>query len=156
MNKIAIIVMLVVSSATFPQLKKVDTSTIKKDEVIGKAQQFGAPLEAELTKSGNTYTLRYRDSQFKQLEQFREFSFEDVDNTFNDLYATIEEGFKTMPKEPIMLELPNHYLYLSFEKFLGSAVLVISSTRDKSPTSDVYLSNQIAKKQIEKLFGKKK
>lgn len=153
MKKIAIIVMLVISSASFAQLKKVEPS---KAEVIGKAQQFGAPIEAELTKSGNTYTLRYKDSQYKAIERYEEFSFEDVDNTFNDLYATIEEGFKTMPEEPIMLELPNHYIWLSFEKFLGGAVLRISSSADKSNDSPVYLSNQIAKKQIEKLFGKKK
>lgn len=153
MKKIVLFVLMTVSTASFAQLKKVE---VAEAEVIGKAQQFGAPLEAELTKSGNTYRLRYRDSQYKTLDQYREFSFEDKDNTFNDLYATIEEGFKTMPKEPIMLELPNHYLYLSFEKFLGSAVLVISSTDDKSANANVYLSNQIAKKQIEKLFGKKK
>lgn len=120
--------MLAISSASFAQLKKVDPSD-SKIEVIGKAQQFGAPVEAELTKNGNTYTLRYKDSQYKAIERYEQFSFEDVDNTFNDLYATIEDGFKTMPKEPVMLELPNHYVWLSFEKFLGSAVLTISSSR---------------------------
>lgn len=153
MKKIIFIALLLVSAVSFGQLKKVETV---KPEVIGKAQQLGAPLEAECTKSGNVYTIRYKDSQFKTLEEYREFSFEDVDNTFEDLYATIEEGFKTMPKEPIMLELPNHFIWLSFEKFFGASVLRISSSTNKTGNSQVFISNQMAKKQVEKLFGKKK
>jgi len=153
MKKFTLLVMLLVSSVSFAQLKKVE---VTKVEEIGKAQQFGAPLEAEITKKGNVYTVSYRDSQFKTLNEYREFSFEDVDNTFSDLYATVEEGFKTMPAEAIMLELPNHFIWLKFEKYMGFPVLSISSSTDKSQTAIIFKSNQIAKKQVEKLFGKKK
>jgi hypothetical protein len=113
-------------------------------------------VEAECTKVGNTYTISFRDSKFKTLNEYKSFSFDDVDNTFNDLYAAVEEGFKTMPEDAVMLELPNHYIWLGFDKFLGSPVLRISCSYDKSKDSPIYMSNQIAKKQIEKLFGKKK
>ena len=145
--------MLLTATMSFAQLKKVQSTP---SEPIGKAQQFGAPLEAEITKSGNVYTVSYRDMQFKTLNEYRTFTFEDVDNTFNDLYAAIEEGFNTMPKEPVMLELPNHYVWLKFGKFLGSPVLTISSSYNKTKESPIYFSNEIAKKQVEKLFGKKK
>jgi len=153
MKKIILLLALTLSTVSFAQLKKVE---VTKAEEIGKAQQFGAPLEAECTKIGNTYTISFRDSKFKTINEYKSFSFEDVDNTFNDLYTTVEEGFKTMPKEAIMLELPDHYVWLGFDKFLGSAVLTISYSYDKSKDSPIYMSNQIAKKQIEKLFGKKK
>lgn len=153
MKKLTLLIVLLVSSVSFAQLKKVETT---KAEQIGKAQQFGAPLEAEITKSGNTYTVSFRDSQFTTINEYRHFSFEDVDNTFNDLYATVEDGFKNMPEEAVMLELPNHYVWLKFDKFLGSPVLSISFSDDKGSSALIFKSNQIAKKQIEKLFGKKK
>ncbi|MES2485470.1 MAG: hypothetical protein V4581_05900 [Bacteroidota bacterium] len=153
MKKIALLIMLFLSITSFAQLKKVEPT---KSEVIGKAQQFGAPLEAEMTKSGNTYTIRYRDAAYKTFDEYRSFSFEDVDNTFNDLYATIEQGFKDMPKEAIMLELPNHFVWLKFSKFLGSPILTISCSADKTNANLVYISNEMAKKQVEKLFGKRK
>ncbi len=152
MKKITLFLMLIISSASFAQLKKVE---VTKAEQIGKSQQFGGPLEAECFKTGNVYTIRFRDASFKTIDQYRSFSFEDVDNTFNDLYATIEKGFEDMPKEPIMLELPDHYIWLDFHKFLGSKVLSISCTEGKTKDSQVYVSNEIAKKQVEKLFGKK-
>ena len=153
MKKIILFLALTLSTVSFAQLKKVETV---KAEEIGKAQQFGAPLEAECTKRGNVYTISFKDAKFKTLTEMRSFSFEDVDNTFNDLYATVEEGFKTMPKEAIMLELPNHYVWLSFDKYLGFPVMSISCSYDKSKDSPIYISNQIAKKHVEKLFGKKK
>ena len=153
MKKVALFLMLLMTTASFAQLKKVQSTP---SEQIGKAQQFGAPLEAEITKSGNTYTVKYKDMKFKTLTEYREFSFEDVDKTFNDLYSAIEDGFKTMPAEPVMLELPNHYVWLKFGKFLGSPVLTISSSDDKTKNAQIYFSNEIAKKQVEKLFGKKK
>jgi len=152
MKKVALFLMLLMTTASFAQLKKVHVTPA---EQIGKAQQFGAPLEAEITKSGNTYTVRYRDSQFKTIDEYREFSFADVDNTFEDLYAAVEEGFNNMPKEPVMLELPNYYVWLNFSKFLGAPVLRLSSST-KEKGSSVFVSNEIAKKHVEKLFGKKK
>jgi hypothetical protein len=152
MKKMFLLGMLLTASMSFAQLKRVQTTP---SESIGKAQQFGAPLEAEITKSGNVYTVSYRDMQFKTINEYRSFSFEDVDNTFNDLYAAIEEGFNTMPAEPMMLELPNHYVWLDFKKFLGYPVLTISSSYNKTKDSPIYFSNEIAKKQIEKLFGKR-
>jgi len=153
MKKFILLLALTVSTVSFAQLKKVE---VTKAEEIGKAQQFGAPVEAECTKVGKTYTISFRDSKFKTLNEYKSFSFDDVDNTFNDLYAAVEEGFKTMPEDAVMLELPNHYIWLGFDKFLGSPVLRISCSYDKSKDSPIYMSNQIAKKQIEKLFGKKK
>lgn len=155
MKKIALLLVLLTTSLSFAQLKKVEKSA-STSETIGKAQQFGAPLEAEMTKSGNTYTLKIKDSKYTQIEHYESFSFEDVDNTFNDFYTAIEEGFKTMPKESVMLELPNQYVWLSFKKFLGIQTMTISFSSDKSGNAQVFMSNEISKKQIDKLFGKKK
>jgi hypothetical protein len=152
MKKTLLLGMLLIATMSFAQLKKVQ---ITPSESIGKAQQFGAPLEAECSKTGNVYTIKFRDAQFKTLDEYRNFSFEDVDNTFNDLYAAVEEGFTTMPKESVMLELPDYYVWLNFSKFLGSPVLRLSCS-NKTKDAPVYVSNEMAKKQVEKLFGKKK
>lgn len=153
MKKIILAAFMLTSVASFAQLRKVDTSKMEKAVTIGKAQQFGAPLEAEITKLGNVYTIRFRDAEFKTLDQYREFSFEDVDNTFNDLYAAIEEGFKTMPKESVMLDIPKYYVWLNYDKMMGFPGLRFSYK--EKDTDKIYYSNQITKKQIEKLFAKR-
>lgn len=155
MKKFILLLGLTLSTATFAQLKKVE-ATESNSITIGKAQQFGAPLEAACDKTGNTYVFTIKNSAYKTLTEYKSFSFEDIDNTFEDLYKTIEEGFKTMPEEAVKLELPNHYLWLKFDKFFGGSVLTITFSEDKTANTLLISSNQIAKKQIEKLFGKKK
>ncbi|MXN89771.1 hypothetical protein GR160_00890 [Flavobacterium sp. Sd200] len=156
MKKIILFLVLTLSTISFAQLKKVEASAESNIITIGKAQQLGAPLEASCDKKGNTYFFTIKNSAYKTLTEYKTFSFEDVDNTFEDLYKTIEEGFNTMPKEAVKLELPDHYLWLKFDKFFGGAVLTITFSEDKTASTQLISSNQIAKKQIEKLFGKRK
>ncbi len=153
MKKIILLLVLTFTTASFAQLKKVE---IEKAEEIGKIQVFGMPMQADCTKRGNTYTISFKDTKYKTLTEYRSFSFEDVDNTFNDLYAAVEDGFKTVPEESIMLELPNHFVWLSFKKFLGAPILRLSYSSDKNGNAPIYFSDEFTKKQVEKLFGKKK
>lgn len=150
MKKITLLVLLLTASFSFAQLKKVE---VTKAEEIGKVQAFGAPMNLECKKRGDVYTFSYKDAEFPTLTEYREFEFKDVDNTFEDLYAAILDGFEKLPEESVVLELPDYILSLEFKKSFGVAVVRFYSSR-KGGT--VTASNQITKKQVEKLFGKKK
>ena len=151
MKKIILLLALTLSTVSFAQLKKVETV---KAEEIGKVGPFGAPMQIECTKVGNVYTISYRDIEFKTIDEYRSFEFEDVDNTFEDLYAAIKDGLEKLPEESVTLELPNYILSLEFKKALG-VPLVRFYTSPKG-SSRVSASNQFTRKQIDKLFGKKK
>lgn len=152
MKQLLTLTLLIVSMSGFAQLKRI---TVDPPQFVGKAQQFGGPLEAECTKRGNTYTIRYRQNEDTGAGLYHEMIFEDIENTFEDLYAVMLEGFETMPADAIMLELPEFYIWLKFEKSLGIPVVTITSSYSKDPYAPLYMSNQIAKKQIQKLFGKR-
>ena len=152
MKKITLLLVLLVTSASFAQLKKIETV---KSEEIGKVGPFGLPKYIDCQKAGNTYTFEYKDFKYPNIDEYKEFSFEDVDNTFDDLYKTIIEGFETAPKEPITLGLPNYILTLQFNKAIGMTNLVIYASPANN-SSYVGQTVALTKKQIEKLFGKKK
>lgn len=152
MKKMFLLLMLLTVSMSFAQLKKVESS---ESEVIGRVQPFGLPMEAECTKTENIYTIKFKDKQFTTINEYRSFSFTDSDNTFNDLYAAIDEGFKkNATDETIHLELPDYNLSLRFTKGMGIQSLSISYSKKNSDL--VFSSNFLTKKQVEKLFGKKK
>jgi len=152
MKKLTLLVMLVVTATSFAQLKKVETV---KSEEIGKVGPFGMPKTIDCTKMGNKYTFEYKDMQFPDMNDYKKFSFEDVENTFEDLYKTIMDGFETMPKEDITLELPNYIISLKFTKAIGMTSVAFFSA-PKTNTSLIGYSSPLTKKQVEKLFGKKK
>lgn len=155
MKKVTLLLMLLVASVSFGQLKRVETTKVERIE-IGKIQPLGSPLLMEITKSGNSYNFNYKDQKFEILEQYESFTLEETGSDFEELYKMIEEGLKTIPKEDIMLELNNQYVWLNFEKFLGAPVVRFSSSTSKSGSAHISMSNQFTKKQIDKLFGKKK
>jgi hypothetical protein len=151
MKKITLLLMLVVTSVSFAQLKKVE---VTKWEEIGKVGPFGLPKYIDCKKAGDIYTFEYKDMKYPSIDEYKSFSFVNVDNTFEDLYATINNGFETMPKEDITLELPDYLLTLQFTKAIGmNSVTIYSSPKT---TNLVGKSVAFTKRQIDKLFGKKK
>ncbi|WP_116788069.1 hypothetical protein [Flavobacterium psychrotrophum] len=152
MKKFTLFVVLLVSSVSFAQLKKVD---VVKAEPIGKVGgALGTPKSIECTKTGNTYTFEYRDMKLTSIEAYKEFSFDDVDNTFEDLYKTIIDGFENTPKEDVVLSLPNYIITLDYTKALGIVNLNMYITLKNTDVTG--LTAALSKKQVDKLFGKKK
>lgn len=154
MKKIILLLALIFSTASFAQLKKVDTEALKSEE-IGKIQPMGLPVQIEATKYKGVYTFRYRDAAYKTMDNYTEFTFEDKDNTFEDLYTAIIDGFEKTPKETVTLSLPNYILSLKFEKAMGLQTVTFL-TSPATQGDIVTKSASFTKKQIEKLFGKKK
>ena len=152
MKKIILLLALTLSTVSFAQLKKVETV---KSEQIGKVGgAMGSPKTIECTKIGNVYTIEYRDMKFPNIEAYKEFSFEDVDNTFEDLYKTIIDGFENTPKEDVTLSIPNYTITLDYTKALGMVNVNIYITLKNADVTGVTAA--LTKKQIDKLFGKKK
>lgn len=154
MKKITLLLMLVITTASFAQLKKLEKTADTSVE-IGKVQPLGQPVQIDCYKDGNVYTFNYSDVAFKQLTQYRKFSFEDIDSTFETLYSTIIAGYDAKKEDSIDLELPEYFLTLKFEKSFGMLLLRIRSL-DRKGAGQITESNLFTKKQIEKLFGKKK
>lgn len=145
-----ILTFLLISSMSFGQIKKVET---EPSELIGKIGSIGETW-LKLEKSGDVYTFTYKDMKYTQLTDFKSFSFIDEDNAFEDLYNIILKGLDEVPSEPIMLEIPNGYLWLEFGKTLGKPFVTFSHSVGKS--GDVIgKSTWMNRKKLDKVFGKK-
>lgn len=106
----------------------------------------------KLEKCENFCTIYYKDISYRHINEYKHFTFEDVDNALENLYTMIIEGFNNPPKERIMLELPEHYLYLSFPSELGVYFFQFDVQTKKSNISSY--STKMSKRQVNKLFGK--
>lgn len=150
MRNLLIISILFITSSAFAQISKVETT---KAEEIGKIAPMGQFI-IDCQKRGDTYTFMYKDWKFQHLDEYKQFSFKDEDNAFENLYEMIMKGFEDMPEEDIMLEIPEGYLWLKFDKVMGVKQLSFGHSVDKSGSVIGY-SRQLTKKNVEKLFGKK-
>ena len=153
MKKIILLLALTLSTVSFAQLKKLDAAS--KTELIGKVGgALGSPKSLECTKTGNTYTFEYRDMKYPNIESYKEFSFDDVENTFESLYTTIIDGFENTPKEAVDLELPKYIIRLDYTKALG--IVNLNMYISLKGTDVIGVTAALSKKQVDKLFGKKK
>ncbi len=132
------------------QIKKIETT---KAEEIGKITPGGV-WAMSCEKRGNTYYFEYKDATYQHITEHKTFKIEDIDNAFESLYGIVMQGFEDMPEEAIMLEFPDGFLWLRYEKFLGAPILRFGHATSKSEYATIGFSGQFTKKQIQKLFGK--
>lgn len=150
MKKFTLFLVLLVSGVSFGQ-------TLDKEGVeIGRAQQFGAPVEAQLTSKDGILKISFRDSKFKTVDSYDSFTFSEADGNLDKLYQIIEKGFEEMPKDAVPITFANKTAYIKFTRLLGMKVILFTTTLTDDPNSDLVVGNLIAKKQVDKLFGKKK
>lgn len=113
-------------------------------ELIGKANVLTAVI-AEMHKSGDVYTVTFKDINYNVLNEYKSFSFNE--DRFEELYSTIIEFLGAKGKKTENIELP-----------LGTLTL----GKQMKTTSFIYTnkagvsgrSGWMNKKQIGKLFGK--
>lgn len=155
MKKIILFIALTFTTVSFAQFKKVEKKETINFTEIGKVQPLGMPMQIECKKTDdNIYAFSYRDTAFKTLDEYDHFFIKDVDGAFDAFYNAIIEGFETKPKDPIVLETDNQFIYITFVQNFGTLVSLGSS--DKTDGARKTHSATITKKQVEKLFGKKK
>ncbi|AWG26034.1 hypothetical protein [Flavobacterium kingsejongi] len=150
MKRLITIIALVFSIISVAQIKKIE---ITKPVEIGKVTPGGI-FGIKCEKVDDTYLFTYRDTKFKNMDENKIFIIKDVDNAFDNLYLEIIDGFSKMPDQPVMLEFPDGYIYLSYRKFLGSTYVKITHSNSKSEYATLGFSQEITKKQVDKLFGK--
>jgi len=92
--------------------------------------------------------------KYPNIESYKEFSFDDVENTFESLYTTIIDGFENTPKEAVDLELPKYIIRLDYTKALG--IVNLNMYISLKGTDVIGVTAALSKKQVDKLFGKKK
>lgn len=151
MNKLFYLLILL-SSFTFAQIKVVDP--VKK-ETIGEIAPMGQ-LHIKVVKypDTNEYTFIYSDAKFTKITDLKSFTFKDEDNAFENLYKMIIDGLAKPPKESIMLELPDSFIWLDYVKALGTSNVRIGHSVGK--TDVIGYSVWLTKKKVDKLFGKSK
>lgn len=121
---------------------------------IGNVKALATPMiEMQRCESDNmvTYSIHYKDIQYKQIEEWKSFYFVEEDDAFETLYKLIMDGFETVPKKDIVIDLPKGSVHLHFKKSLG---LVSLQFIHFSPANVMGTSPAITKKQVQKLFGK--
>lgn len=145
MKKIALLI-LMFAGISYGQIKVIDT---EKLETIGKQKAVS------ISKIGNEYRFNYVDRKYTQILETKSFSFKDEDNAFKNLYDLIIKGFDDATKEDIMLDLPNDIIWLHYTKVSSKVYFQFYHSVDKN--SDVIgKTDFFTKKQVIKLFGKKK
>jgi hypothetical protein len=156
MKKIMLLLAMTFTVASFAQIKKIEkTEAAFTGEVIGKIEPFAQGVEMECIKNGNLYTFIYRDYRFQTINERASFYFEDVDNAFEDFYKMAIDMFETKPEEPIKLETKDQIVWIRFRKIMGIPSLSFESS-SKEKGAPISFTKEFNKKQIEKLFGKKK
>lgn len=149
MKKLMIMLCFLNFTISQAQISKVETT---EPEEIGKIYPMGQ-LIIKCEKYDDTYVFTYKDWKFKLLNEFKSFSFVDKDDAFEELYQMIQNGFKEMPDEDIMLELPDGYLWLSFKKVMFVKQITFSHAVDKN-SKIIGFSRGLTNRDINKLFGK--
>ncbi|MBC6109947.1 hypothetical protein ACFOG5_07770 [Pedobacter fastidiosus] len=153
MKKITLLLALIlIYSLCFGQIKKLE---IPKKELIGKIAPGGnSTISIECYKyEDSTYLFRYLDAKFSRITEWKQFSIKSTED-LNTLYSYLQNGFKEMPKENVLLDIGNGYLLLNFSKFLGGKVVRIYHSTTLDENGVVGYTNMYTVKQIDKLFGK--
>lgn len=154
MKKILVFLGVMFSSVMYSQIKVIKKAGCDDVGVVKALLTPTMNMKKCSLENGNTqYVVQYKDISFQQIEEWKSFSFLDIDNAFDSLYNIIIDGFSNPPKEDVMIELPEGSVYLHFEKNMGVTSFQFfhfpfknSKVMGKSP----YLT----KKQVNKLFGK--
>lgn len=153
MKYLSFLALILLSSASFGQIKQL---AIPKKELIGKIAPGGAiTVSMQAYKyEDSTYVFRYLDSKFSRLEVWKDFTIKSNED-FETLYTYLQNGFKEMPEEKVLLDIGGEYLFLNFSKFLGGKVVRIAHSTSLDELAIVGFTNLYTAKQIDKLFGKK-
>lgn len=154
MKTLLITAFIAISGLSFGQIQRVERP---KTERIGKIKPFGK-FWIESTRDGNRYTFTYRDRKFRHIGDYKHFSFADVDGAFDRLYEMIMDGFSKKHKkgeQSTLLEIPVGYLWLTFRTNLGITRFSFGHGLGKNGYA-LGFSPWLTKKQVMKLFGKKK
>ena len=144
MKKIILLFSILFSISAFSQIKM-----IKSDEPT----EVGSTNSVTLFKKDKKYTFNYQDVANANLNSWRSFYFFDLNRDFDGLYKVISDGFGSMPKNEITMELPNDIIGLNYGRNYGQVTVQFVHYIGKSEKY-VGKTQYLTKKQIDKIFGR--
>lgn len=145
MKKIIAVAFVLFNVCMHSQIKVLEVKTIEKLGKIGSNDIY-------VQKEGNEYTIFYKNMDNENGNGYRNFSFKDLENDYENLYTIIVNGFNAGTLQDIKLELPNDYVWLHYTRS-GPKVSVQFMTSNK--VTDVSgISDYIDMPSLNKLFGK--
>jgi hypothetical protein len=145
MKKIFTAAILFINCVAFSQIKVIPTTPLEDIGKIGLKDIY-------IQKEGDEFTVFYKNIEIKDSDALRKFSFKNVDNDFDNLYAIIMDGFKQSPLYDIKLELPNDYVWLHYTRKADKLAVQLMSSNKATATTGI--SDFLSRDQIGKLFGK--
>lgn len=145
MKIITLIPLLFCWTLSFSQIK---VSKPAKPTLIGQVAPMGV-LSIKCEKQGDLVIFTYRDAQYSQIIEFKNFSFLDVDGALDNFYEAVISVIES--KEELEIELPNSTIYIKPGNILGIPSVSFSHFEDGVSG----FSHDIARKHVDKLFNKK-
>jgi hypothetical protein len=145
MRKVLLLSVFFINLCAIGQIKVLETKPVEKIGKIGVNDVYAQ-------KEGDEYTFFYKNIEEKEATVFRNFSFKNVDNDFENLYTIITNGMNAPKLQDIKLELPNDFVWLHFTS-TPKKVYVQFMTSNKISYS-VGISEPLDIEKINKLFGK--
>ncbi|KGO94101.1 hypothetical protein [Flavobacterium subsaxonicum] len=149
MKKFTLLLVLFVTSLASAQLK---TSEVKDPVEIGKVAPMGK-TQILISQYPDNYLFLYRDMDYPNIDEYKSFII--LNTEFEDLYALIAKSFEDKKEGEIKVELQMNTIYIKTVKSLG--IVNVQISHDVTKSGSVAGRTQfITKKQLDKLFGKKK
>lgn len=144
MKKSITIAILFLSFISYGQIKVVETVPIEK---LGRIDNF------YVQKQADEYTFFYNSiANNETAATFRNFSFKNVNNDYQNFYDIIMGGFSAAQLYDIKLELPNDFVWLQYIK--ASDKTTVQFMVSNKLTSTTGISEPLTLEQIKKLFEK--
>ncbi|MBO9692936.1 hypothetical protein [Chryseobacterium sp.] len=145
MSKIIILIVFLFKISVSSQIKMLENVKLAE---VGKDNSVG------LYKKENKFIISYQDVNAANLNTIRSFSFQNVEGDLDRLFNLIIQGFTDLPKEDILLELPNDIIELNYEKNYGQPTVQFIQFINKN-RKYIGKSQFLTLNQVKKIFGRK-
>lgn len=147
MKRLLLVIAIIYSGSAFAQLNIIEPEPV--EEIGAVKNMFNTSMET--TKHGDTYTIRYQDVKFQQIREFKSFSLNE--QAFHELYDFLMDNWDNPPKDDVMIDLDQGYLWLGFTRALGTTNVRFGHAVDEN--ADVIgFSEWLTKRKLDRLFGK--
>lgn len=142
--KKTILLFILISGFSFAQIKS---------EIIKKSETISWVNDVFLKKNDDFYSLCFYNNKYLYTKPTACITFPEKENNLEELYKIMINGFDNYTGDITKIELAGNTIWLDYSKMLGIITVNISKIEYGILTA---LSNSLTRKQVEKLFTKKK